>query len=797
MSTLSLLQLRNLTTNRIAEPKSDPAISDEDALRYLKIEFNVTVPVVSVQSQVNALQTIQTLGEFTAALGPIQTAVNTLIPPVTAPKTFWDIQTELNRIILVPNPIDQQILFLDYIPYISPYVATDTLRSALGTPGQRDAIVNFVTDFGNRLRALSINTPPQFNFLVPLYESYRKSIQLARSTTEVSDITTRYQSILTQASLTVPEWPFPTSESVLGFYTPSFVPTSNTFSVYFTESTPGLRISKGWLITGLEGIYGNVKVVGYTANVYGDAVISIGPPAISFPFVSNATVVSDQPNPDIRPSSIMRLTLTPPVESVVTLVSNVTAAPSFGYYDPRYFDDTKIIGTPGELRDLNSNVTTTEGAEVYHTVMDRGAGTGALMSLAALGSQDKYMFGGESKWTPRIKQHTPFVLSQRLSLPLSNIGGYLGKTVQVDIFPRECADLFSNMYLQCALPALPSGCYYTELVGRAIIQKVEFIVDGNVIESLTDDWYIIHDQLTLDADEKLGMYQLISNGTPEGSNVIATSQINLLVPLEFFFCHRFTHMRENKKPYFPVCALTQSSIAVRFTFNNKAWITNAATSVDLINPRLLIEEITLSPEERMYYKSRPFDLRIPRVWKEAVQTYANGTARINLTAKFPVSMAVWFIRNKTYENTSNVYYASRYTFGYTSQYIVSAVPVTFFNGVQLKYIDTIQSATLYLNNNNVLSNFPGGLYYTFKQAIDHGLSVPTKSLYMYCFSEKPLLYNHDGGSLDFTSLNSQTTHLDLTFDPAYASQISSSFSLYMFYYGYTVMHIEGGRITSL
>jgi hypothetical protein len=31
----------------------------------------------------------------------------------------------------------------------------------------------------------------------------------------------------------------------------------------------------------------------------------------------------------------------------------------------------------------------------------------------------------------------------------------------------------------------------------------------------------------------------------------------------------------------------------------------------------------------------------------------------------------------------------------------------------VRYIDTIEFATLFLNNQNVLSNFPGGLYYSY------------------------------------------------------------------------------------
>lgn len=796
MSLLSLLQLRNLSAYRIENPIIDPKQPDYVNLIYLKQEFKVNVPVVNIQNIVNNLQNVPSKDDFVTALRGLNTSINTLIPPVHDPTSLNDILSELKRFMLVSDPMDQEILFLDYIPFISTYVDTTILRTDLGTDKQKLTTSSFVNDFGNRVTALQdITKVPGFDFLKLSYESFVKSRQLARSDQEAEAVLQTYKSLIlnvSSTSLNVSPWTFPTNVSLLGFYTASFVPTSNTFMVYIAEQTPGLKISNGWSVNGLTGISGNVRVVEYTSNVYGDVVINRGPPAVSFPFVSNALVVSDQPNLDIQPSSMIRLTFTPPVVSLSNVASSLTNATAFSIYAPQ-FEIGNVIGTPGELRDLNSNVFTSEGKEVYHTVIDRGSGTGALTALAAVGAQDKFLYGGESRWIPRIRQHTPFVINQRLSLPLLGAGGYLGKTVQVDIHPQESGDLISNMYLQCSLPALPSPYYYTELVGRAIMKKVEFLIDGEVYESLTDDWYIMNDQLTLDADEKLGMYQLVSNGVPEGSNVTATSLINLIVPLELFFCRRFTHMRQNKKPYFPMCALTNSTVSIRFTFNSSAWITNSATPVELINPRLIIEEITLTPEERMYYRGRTMNFRVPRVWKEAVQTFTNGTARINLTADFPANMLIWFIRNKKYEQDNRLFYNSRYAYGYTTDYIVAATPVTFFNGVQLRYIDTIDYATLYLNNNNVLSNFPGGLYYTFKQSIDHGLSVPTKSLYMYCFSEKPLQYNHDGGSLNFSKFNSQTTHLDIKFNDKYAPQIQSEFSLNMFYYGYVNLEISGGR----
>ena len=607
------------------------------------------------------------------------------------------------------------------------------------------------------------------------------------------------ESVVTPVDQTVVQ-----SISVLGFYGPSMVQ-DGTFMVYFTEPTQGKAIGPGWTISGLTGISGNVTVVQYTSNVYGDVVVNAGPPAISFPYVSNAVVVSDMPNNIQAPSSIMRIVLSQMSANYVPNVfSNATT--SFGLYDARTYDASGIIGQPAELRDLNSNVSTTDGSNELKTIVERGAGTGALLSMAAIGAQEKYLFGGQSQWLPKFKQYTSFAMTQRLSVPLRLTGQtFLGSVTQVDLFPRQMGDLISNMYLQCTLPALPTGYSYSELVGRALFSKIEFLVDGLPYETITDDWYVIRDQLFLDADERNAMYKAVSGGYPEGTNVPAATPVNLIIPLEFFFCRRHTHSDEAKerleKPFFPMCAVTRSVISVRFTFNTAAWITNAptnvsGTAVDILAPRLLVEEILLTPEERIYYQNTKLQFKVPRVWSEAVQPYQNGLTRVNLTANYPVTMMVWFVRNQLYETQANNFYDSRYAYGYTTKYIQAATPVTFFNGANVRYIDTIEYATLYLNNQNVLSNFPGGLYYSYKQPLDHGLTVPSKNLYMYCFGKSPAEYTQEG-ALDFKTLNSQTTHLDIKFLDTYTPQIANQYLLHLYYYGYVTLEVSGGYATLL
>ena len=434
----------------------------------------------------------------------------------------------------------------------------------------------------------------------------------------------------------------------------------------------------------------------------------------------------------------------------------------------------------------------------------RGFGTGALTALAAIGPQEKYMYGGESHWMPKIIQHTPFAITQRFLLPLKTGNDkFLDslRTFSVDIHPRQSGDLLSNMYLSVSLPALPDGYNYTPLVGRAILKKVEFLIDGQPIETLTDDWYILRDQLFLDADEKLAMYQATSLGQSESNVVPATDVVKMMIPLDFFFCRRHSSHKIGRekleKPFFPLCAILKQTVTIRFSFHDSTWITNAPSDVDgkpidIINPRVLIEEITLSPRERMYYQSRVLNFKVNRVWAEAGQPYSAGKAIMNLTADFPVSMITWFVRNKDYEDESDsAYYKSRYFYGYSTEYILAAVPVTFFNGVTINFLDIIKYGTLYLNNQNVLSNFPGALYYSYKQPLDHGLSVPTKNIYMYCFGDNPKEYNQEG-YVDFSKLSSQTTHLDLTFDPTLAPQIEKSYTMYLYYYGYVPLQISGG-----
>ena len=186
------------------------------------------------------------------------------------------------------------------------------------------------------------------------------------------------------------------------------------------------------------------------------------------------------------------------------------------------------------LRDLNTGFKCQQDEKgPYDDIKGRGFSSGSVTALNAIGPQEDHLLledFGNSQWNPDFKRHTNSVMYQRvIPFPPPN-PSYQNQTIQLELRPTELGHLISNMYLKVTMPALGPGLKYTPQIGRALIKQVDLLVNETVIETLYDDWYIIRDQLFLDADEQLGMFQAVG-----GSNINSQVQTDYIIPLEFFF----------------------------------------------------------------------------------------------------------------------------------------------------------------------------------------------------------------------------------------------------------------------
>lgn len=460
------------------------------------------------------------------------------------------------------------------------------------------------------------------------------------------------------------------------------------------------------------------------------------------------------------------------------------------------------------MRDLDTDIDDQPTAPLdMIEVKGRGLSTGSVLSLAATGPQDEFMANrdyGKSKWNPEFKQHTNFVMYQRV-IPFPPASPtYQNQTIQLELLPQTLGHLLSNMYFKCTIPRAGTGYAINENIGRALIKQVDLLVNETVIETLYDDWYIIRDQVFLDADEQKGMFSVVGGVNSNVSILTSGTNLDVVCPLEFFFCRRRSHANVDRerlrKPHFPLCAMWNQKLYVRFTFHPVYWWSNATTNFDITNPRLVTEEILLDNNEKLYYQNTPLRYIVPKVKKESTLEFSGGAPQLQLTANFPVQSLIWFFRNKNYESTrdasgapSGLYFDTRYNYGYTTDFIQTGVSLAFpsSNNIPKNYVDVIDTAKITLNNIDILSTFQGSLYYSFKQPLEHGLSAPSRNMYMYSFGMSPKEYNQ-GGFLDFSKLNSQTSTLTLVFNPSYTSQITQGYNLYLFYYGYTVLDFRNG-----
>jgi len=434
------------------------------------------------------------------------------------------------------------------------------------------------------------------------------------------------------------------------------------------------------------------------------------------------------------------------------------------------------------------------------------AGTGSVLSLDAIGRQEIFLLGKDSLFmteSDEKRRHTNFSMYQTFT-KVTNPGGVVnwpfGQTILVTLKPQQMGDLLKNMYLKCRMPRLQDvsqfDTSYCDQVGRAILQKAIFRVDGQEVETIYDDWNIIRDQLYLTSDQKISMQSLVNGGQAEGtlsSSSIKAGPIDLYIPLNFFFAN-------NDATFFPMCAITQQKIIISLTFNTVSFFSDTRTpelypgsefQCSLAEFSIVCEQVVVSPEERLYLQSVDHTLLIETVKRQPVLNIQPSVPRIKnfLVPNIPVKSFHWFYRRVNFEDTATVtknFFRQRYNFSYVasdnisvqSDYPILSDARFFMNGEsQLGFLE-----------DSVQNNPQTSYYYKYLQPTTAGYSTPERNVYTYTFSLEPLA-TPISGSMDFSKMVADKTFIDSSI---LASASSNSFNMHMFYIGLVTLEFSGG-----
>jgi hypothetical protein len=398
------------------------------------------------------------------------------------------------------------------------------------------------------------------------------------------------------------------------------------------------------------------------------------------------------------------------------------------------------------------------------------AGIGSTLSLDAIGKQDTYLLGDFSFLKYDLRRHTNFQQYQTVTYvpPVPGIANwpFNGATVIVTLYPKQMGDLLTGMYLQCTMPHLPDVGYppldpgqfpdsqYCSNLGRAIVKSIKFRVDQYEIETLYDDWMIMHDELYLTQEQRVANSYLVNGvGNP------TVGPLDLYIPLPFFFNSRMTS-------YFPLCAINNQKITLEILFNPVEFFSNTRVDVapytlSLPSFNIVCEQIVLTQEERLAIQKTPSILvAVSRKQPEIQTNIGDLYAKTNLVMNVPVECIHWAFRNTLYEQIDSPgvtsYFLNRFNYSATDSTSIDE---------QSKY-PILSDVTLYINNQTELGFFSDtgnqftdrANYYKFAEPLKTSLSSPQRNIYTYAFS-LAAGKNALSGAIDFNLVPPQTTFL--------------------------------------
>ena len=230
--------------------------------------------------------------------------------------------------------------------------------------------------------------------------------------------------------------------------------------------------------------------------------------------------------------------------------------------------------------------------------MESQSGLGSMIQLKALGPQNEFTSACPST-SPFIKiyrQHFNFSNFQKeVKSPTAKFGDVL----RFNIDARMHGDLLDNVVLKCKLPILEQGLDYQSLgttrqanvfymnsIGHGMIEKIEFKVGNQVLDTIDGDWLETYDNLYLSDNKYSAMNKLIQRGTDQDDRgMIAsptsdeiTAGVQLYIPLRLFF--------ENKPGNaFPFCALTQQRVQINIHTRPIQYVVK---TVDYLDPTSIL-----------------------------------------------------------------------------------------------------------------------------------------------------------------------------------------------------------------
>ena len=391
------------------------------------------------------------------------------------------------------------------------------------------------------------------------------------------------------------------------------------------------------------------------------------------------------------------------------------------------------------------------------------------LQLMSSGPQEKFftLDPDYSHFLESFKKHTNFS-NEYVDLDPENEADF-GSTVKFKI-PQNQGDLLKTLSLKVTLPSITtSGVCYQESAGHALIEHVDLIIGGKVIQRLTSDWLQIYSEHFVTQTKQIALEELIgkfpertahrrvSNRLIVARNALGNTQdISFFVDLPFYF---YNH----PELAIPLCAINRQEVEVEFklrtaqeiviqTNGNKADISQETLKIK--DFQLCAEVVHVDCEERIKMQKSRRDYLITQI-QQNVFDIASGvnTGQFKLDFVNPVKELYFVIQRQGSVGTDE--------FEFVTPFDYDGILEETGN----KYIlwENLDHLTLTLDGQEIITKDTGTMTFlkAVQAAIHHSKTQLIRRFYSYSFALQPEEW-YPTGQVNFSLVKEQILNLSLT-----------------------------------
>jgi len=416
---------------------------------------------------------------------------------------------------------------------------------------------------------------------------------------------------------------------------------------------------------------------------------------------------------------------------------------------------------------------------------------GAVLQLAAMGEQNIVLSGNPqmSYFVAVYKRHTNFTYQEIINY-------FTGRTdFGMKFFCKinKIGDLLGELYLNVTLPDLDelntdpaNPVSWINAVGHAIIREYSIQIGENIIDRQYGIWLEIWSELNISNDDRDAYNNLVGKHNAF-TNATQTGQLNLFIPLQFWFCR-------NPALALPLISIQRQDVILNIELekcDQLITLNRVGFHKQLLNAVLYARYYFLDDSERKVFARRKHSYLIEQLQIQTLNKQSTTIElQMNIPFNHPVKELFWVVQRPDSINyTDPVTGIDHYNNVFNFSNVPDPTTSTGNNNTMLFSNFVIEGNDFFDDPRNMPS-----FYFRIVQPYNFHTRTPIlRHIYLYSFAIDPEKHQ-PSGTFNFSVVDHRYIRFILNTDN-FTSNSNNEYIINIFATNYNVLNVEHGAAT--